>query len=126
MKTLYLDLPQALEVARRLGFYVKDAGLLESALARPRTSVFGEDAYVGIPLKAAAMMHSVIKNHPMIDGNKRTAWALFVVFIWHNGFKHTFNEDDGFDLVLGIAEDRYGLAEVAALIEPRLIDRLNK
>lgn len=118
--TQYLDLEDALLQVKSFGFYVKDPGLLESALARPRTTVFGQDAYETLALKAAAMMHSIIKNHPMIDGNKRTSWILMVTFIWINGFEHNMTTEVGFDLTLGIAESRYSLEEAAAILERHL------
>lgn len=118
--TQYLDLEDALLQVKSFGFYVKDPGLLESALARPRTTVFGQDAYETLALKAAAMMHSIIKNHPMIDGNKRTSWLLMVTFLWINGFEHNMTTKVGFDLTLGIAESRYSLEEAAAILERHL------
>ena len=119
--TEFLHLDDALRQVNALGFYVKDAGLLEGALARPRTTVLGEDAYPTVSLKAAALMHSVIKNHPMIDGNKRTSWVLMVSFLWINGYKHSMSTEVGFDLTLGIAESRIELEEAAAIIEKHLI-----
>lgn len=121
--TTYLLLEDALIQTNALGFYVKDAGLLEGALARPRTTVFGEDAYPTLELKAAALMHSIVKNHPMIDGNKRTSWVLMVSFIWVNGFKHNMTAEIGFDLTLGIAESRYELEQAAEIIGKHLIPR---
>lgn len=121
--TTYLLLEDALIQTNALGFYVKDAGLLEGALARPRTTVFGEDAYPTLELKAAALMHSIVKNHPMIDGNKRTSWVLMVSFIWVNGFKHNMTAEIGFDLTLGIAESRYDLEFAAGVIGKHLIPR---
>jgi death-on-curing protein len=118
--TQYLDLEDALLQVKSFGFYVKDPGLLESALARPKTTVFGQDAYETLALKAAAMMHSIIKNHPMIDGNKRTSWLLMVTFLWINGFEHNMTTEVGFDLTLGIAESRYSLEEAAAILERHL------
>jgi death-on-curing protein len=122
--TTYLDLQDALYVIRALGFYVKDVGLLDSALARPRTSVFGEDAYSSLEMKAAALAHSVAKNHALIDGNKRTTWALMVAFLFQNGFKHNFSEDEGFAFVLGIATDEITLDQAAEIIQSHLV-RLN-
>ena len=119
--TEFLHLEDALRQVNALGFYVKDAGLLEGALARPKTIVFGEDAYPSISLKAAALMHSVIKSHPMIDGNKRTSWVLMVTFLWINGYKHDMSTEVGFDLTLGIAESRIELDEAAKVIEKHLI-----
>ena len=87
----YLDLEDALYVIQRLGFYVKDVGLLDSALARPKTTVFGEDAYPSLSLKAAALAHSIAKNHALVDGNKRTTWALMVSFLVVNDIIGTNN-----------------------------------
>ena len=54
---------------------VHDVGLLESALGRPRATVFGDDAYPDLHTKAAALLHSLARNHALVDGNKRLAWA---------------------------------------------------
>jgi death-on-curing protein len=121
--TVYLSIEDALIQVKSLGFYVKDNGLLEAALSRPRTTVFGEDAYPTLQLKAAAMMHSIIKNHPMIDGNKRTSWVLMVSFLWINGYQHNMNTATGFELTLGIAESRLELEDAASIIEKHLVAR---
>ncbi|MEU0296646.1 Fic family protein, partial [Streptomyces microflavus] len=71
----YLNLPELLSLAQRLGAAeVRDYGLLESALARPQASVFGQDAYPDVWQKAAALMESLARNHGLVDGNKRIAW----------------------------------------------------
>ncbi len=121
--TEYLELDDALHVVQRLGFHVRDAGLLASALARPATTVFGTDAYSELELKAAALFESLARNHPLIDGNKRTAWTLMVLFLWINGFQHDFDTDSGFDLVIGVAEGRFELEESAAVIRAHLVAR---
>ena len=121
--TKFLTLSHAVRITKKLGFYVQDAGLLEGALARPQASLFGEDAYPEFELKVAAMMHSIIKNHPMIDGNKRTAWSLSVIFMFINGYKHNFTENEAFDLVLAIATDKYDIAQAARIIRKHLIKR---
>jgi death-on-curing protein len=64
---------------------VRDLGLLDSACHRPSSTVFGEDAYPTLTLKAAALLHSLTANHPFVDGNKRTAWLATVVFLRDNG-----------------------------------------
>lgn len=117
----YLDLEDALYVIQRLGFYVKDVGLLDSALARPKTTVFGEDAYPSLSLKAAALAHSIAKNHALVDGNKRTTWALMVSFLIVNGFKHNFTTEEGMNFVLDLATDKLSLENAAELIEQHLI-----
>ncbi|MDI2128272.1 type II toxin-antitoxin system death-on-curing family toxin [Yinghuangia seranimata] len=64
---------------------VRDAGAIASASARPATTVFGEDAYPDLWSKAAALMHSVARVHPLVDGNKRTAWVAARVLLALNG-----------------------------------------
>lgn len=117
----YIELADALFVIRKLGFFVKDVGLLDSALARPRASVFGEDAYPTISLKAAAMLQSLIKNQALVDGNKRTGWALMVSFLFINNYKHSFSTQEGFDLVLSVATDKLSLPDVGKEIEAHLV-----
>ena len=121
--TQYLELDDALHAVKRLGFYVRDAGLLSSALARPATTVFGADAYDSLDLKAAAMLESLARNHPLVDGNKRTAWTLMVLFLWINGYRHEMPTDTGFDLVLGVARGDLQLDAAAAIIRAHLVRR---
>jgi death on curing protein len=86
--TGYLTVDDLLEVARRVvgeGYQVRDAGLLASAVARPQTTVFGQDAYPGIWEKAASLMESLGRNHALIDGNKRLAWTATWLFLGLNG-----------------------------------------
>ncbi|WP_442790597.1 type II toxin-antitoxin system death-on-curing family toxin [Nocardia sp. NBC_01329] len=86
------------------GFAVRDPGLLESAAARPRTTVFGVDAYPTIWEKAAALLHSVAKNHPLIDGNKRLAIAAAAIFLARNGVDiDGLDEDLAYDLMIAVA-----------------------
>ena len=112
--TTYIELDEALRVIHRLGFYVKDAGLLDSALQRPRTVLFGEDAYESLQLKAAAMAHSLVKNRALVDGNKRTTWTLMVAFLAVNDFKHNFSADEGMEFILALATDSVDLNQAAA------------
>lgn len=64
---------------------VRDYGLLESAAARPETNLFGADAYPDVWTKAAALGHSLIRNHPLLDGNKRLGWVAMRTFLELNG-----------------------------------------
>ena len=120
--THYLDLEDALQQIAVAGFYVKDLGLLDSALARPRTTLFGEDAYPTLELKAAAMVHSIIKNHAMVDGNKRTSWFMLSSFLYINGFFIEMNADQGMEFTLGIATDKLTLAEAADMIRKHMVE----
>src|SRR5215211_9357625 len=102
----YLDLEDLLEVARRAvgeDVAVRDYGLLESALARPRASVFGQDAYPDVHFKAAALLQSLARNHALIDGNKRLAWTACRTFLAINGEWSRASEDERFELVIRVA-----------------------
>ena len=86
--TRYLTVEQALRIARAAvggPIYVRDIGLLEAAVHRPRASVLGQDAYPDLLTKAAALLHSLARNHPLVDGNKRLAWLATYVFLAKNG-----------------------------------------
>lgn len=121
--TEYLQLDDALQVLKRYGFHVRDGGLLASALARPSGSMFGSDAYDSLDRKAAALLESVLRNHALIDGNKRAGWTLMVLFLWINGFQHDFTTDQGFDLVLGVTEGTIGIDESERRISAHRIPR---
>jgi death on curing protein len=104
--TDYLDLEDLLEIARAAvgsDVVVRDYGLLESALARPRASAFGQEAYPDLHLKAAALQHSLARNHALIDGNKRLAWAACRTFLAINDQWISASEDERFDFVIGVA-----------------------
>lgn len=119
---IYLTLPELLHVAERvLGpeFAVRDHGLLESALARPRTTVFGEDAYPTLETKAAALLHSVAKNHALIDGNKRLSLAAAIAFRGVNGARLTFTNDQAYELIMDVAS---GTVDDVAVIAARLAE----
>lgn len=116
----YLSLEDALQQIAIAGFYVKDAGLLDSALARPQTSVFGEDAYPTLEVKAAAMTHSVIKNHPMVDGNERTSWFLLNAFLYINGYLLEMSTEEGLEFTLGVATDQLSLEQAAEKIRSHM------
>ncbi|MDI2020037.1 type II toxin-antitoxin system death-on-curing family toxin [Paenarthrobacter nicotinovorans] len=121
--TAYLDIEDALQVVDRYGFHIRDVGLLASALARPATTVMAAEAYPDLALKAAALLESVARFHPLIDGNKRTAWTLMVLLLWVNGYRHDFTTDEGFELVVGVAEDIIELRDSAARISRHLVPR---
>jgi death on curing protein len=98
---------------------VRDAGLLESALARPQATVFGADAYPTLHLKAAALLHSLARNHPLVDGNKRLAWAATAVFLGINGHRVFADQDEVVDLVLAVAAGSLDdLDKIAAELAP--------
>jgi death-on-curing protein len=102
---IFLDLEDLLHLARRtLGAVeIRDVGLLESASARPRSTAFGEDAYPSIHLKAAALLHSVARNDPLVDGNKRLALAATIAFYGLNGRRLTMSNDEAYELIMAVA-----------------------
>jgi death-on-curing protein len=101
----YLTVDDLLEIAAGVldEVAVRDHGLLASAAGRPQTTVFGEDAYPTLAEKAGALMHSIARNHALVDGNKRLAWAATRVFCLLNGRDLVFDVDDAETLVLGVA-----------------------
>ncbi len=102
---IYLTLPELLHVATRtLGqVEIRDVGLLESALARPQATAFGEDAYPSLESKAAALLHSLARNRALVDGNKRLALAGLIAFLGLNGRRLSLTNDEAYDLVIVVA-----------------------
>jgi death on curing protein len=96
---------------------VRDVGLLDSAAARPRSFAFGQDAYATLELKAAALLHSVAKNHCLVDGNKRLAFLATVVFLDINGCDVALTDDEAFQLTMDVAS---GAVEDVEVIAERL------
>jgi death-on-curing protein len=121
--TDYLSLDDALHVVQRLGFHMRDVGLLSSSLARPETSLGGVDAYPSLDLKAAVLLESLIRNHALLDGNKRLAWTLTIAFLWINGFRHNFVADDAFALVVGVADQSVSFEDAAQVISAHRVAR---
>lgn len=110
----YLTLEDLLGLVRRLGVGpVRDIGLLDAAVARPKSSAFGADAYPSIELKAAALLHSIVRNHALVDGNKRLGWLAAVAFLDLNGHPAELEDDAAFELVIGIAEGRLDVEGIA-------------
>ncbi len=100
----YLDIEDALRMVRGLGIGpVRDLGLLNSALARPRSTAFGEDAYLSLALKSAALLHSVVGNHALGDGNKRLGLLMTAVFLDLNGCTLDLTDDTAFEVVIDVA-----------------------
>jgi death on curing protein len=115
---IYLTLPELLHIAERvLGSDppVRDVGLLESAVARPQATAFGADAYPDLDSKAAALLHSLARNHALVDGNKRLSLAAVIAFYGVNGRRLTLTNDDAYDLVINVATGHLdSVEEIAA------------
>jgi death-on-curing protein len=96
---------------------VRDVGLLESALARPQATFGQDDLYPDLWSKAAALMHSLIRNHPFVDGNKRTALAATGIFLELNGYALTTSNEAVLEFTRQVAVGGVALAEMATWLE---------
>ena len=103
----FLDLDDVVDLAIALlgdPAPIRDIGLLGSAVARPQTTAFGEDAYPDIWTKAAALLQSIVGHHALVDGNKRLGWLATAVFLEINGIQISrASNDDVYDLVIDVA-----------------------
>lgn len=115
MATEFLSLEDLVEIARGVlsSVEIRDIGLLESAAARPRSSAFGELAYPTFAEQAGALLHSLARNHPLVDGNKRLAWAGLRVFCLMNERDLRYSVDEAEEFVLSVARGDLGVAEIA-------------
>lgn len=93
---------------------VRDAGLLAAAAARPRVTVFGDDAYPTFEDKAAALLHSLVRNHALVDGNERLAWSATRIFCLLNGVELTYGVDEAEALMLSAASGHLDVPEISA------------
>ena len=111
----YLTAEDLLDIAEGVvgDVTVRDAGLLAAAAARPWITVFGEDAYPTFEEKAAALLHSLVRNHPLVDGNKRLAWAATRTFHLLNGRDLGYTVDDAEQLMLRAAAGQVGVLHIA-------------
>ena len=118
--TRHLTVEQALRIARAAvggPVEVRDIGLLESAVHRPRASVLGQDAYPDLFAKAAALLHSLAGNHPLVDGNKRLAWLATYVFLAKNGTLLDADDAAAYDFVIAVADGSLdAVDEIAAIL----------
>ena len=92
---------------------IRDISLLQSAVARPESSFDGKDLYTDLVTKAASLMHSIIKNHPFVDGNKRTAITSASIFLFRNGFRVTASNRELELFTLSVASKDVELTEIA-------------
>lgn len=110
----YLQLEDVVRQVERLGFVVRDAGLLAGALARPQASAFGDDAYVTLWDKAAALCQSIDNNQSLVDGNKRLAWLVTKVFLAINGQHLEATADAGEHFMLDMVAGHAPLDTIAS------------
>ena len=120
-ETEFLELEDLVVLTRRLGAGpVRDVGLLEAACARSRASVFGADAYPTLAGKAAALLHSIVADHALVDGNKRLGWLATVVFLDVNGWDVMLDDEAAFGLVMDVAEGTLDAEAILGILAPAL------
>ncbi len=95
---------------------IRDEGLLDSALETPFQSFGGEDLYPSIPLKAARLCYGLVKNHAMLDGNKRMGAHTMLVFLAANGYELEYTQKELIGLILGVADGKKGYEDILAWI----------
>ena len=117
----YLSVEDLLEIAAGVMDHVvvRDAGLLAAAAGRPQVTVFGDDAYPTFEDKAAALLHSLVRNHALVDGNKRLAWSAARVFCLLNGRELTYTVEEAEDLMLSAASGQVDVPQSAAWLLAR-------
>lgn len=102
---------------------LRDRGALESAVAQPEASFGGEDLYPNVESKAAALGHSLIQNHPFIDGNKRIGHAAMEVFLVLNGFEIDASVNEQEELIIGVASGRISRNELSEWLANHVVAR---
>jgi death-on-curing protein len=118
---IYLTLPELVYIAERATggkVALRDVGLLEAAAARPQATAFGSDAYPDLHTKAAALLHSLAKNHALVDGNKPLALGALIAFYGVNGRRLTPTNDAAYELIMQLAAgEPDSVGEIAAILE---------
>jgi death on curing protein len=102
---------------------LRDVDLLEAAVLRPQSSAFGADAYQTMPDKAAALFHSLARNHAFVDGNKRTSTVATILFLEMNGYHVAWDDAQALEFILAVATGHHEIAAIAEWIEANT-DRL--
>lgn len=112
--TAYLDLDDLLILVGDLGVGpVRDLGLLEAAARRPRTTLYGREAYADLDAKAAALLDSLVRGHGLVDGNKRLGWLATVVFYGLNDVSLDAPDEGAYRLVMTVAADHLDVDVIA-------------
>ena len=107
IEVIYLSTEDLLHLAARIGVLdVRDMGLLDSAAMRPQSVVFGTESYPMLADKAAALMESIVGNHPLVDGNKRLGYAATAVFYEMNGVPLRITNDQAHDFTIKVASGK--------------------
>lgn len=115
--TAYLSLEDLLTLARDLGVGpVRDIGLLDAAAHRPQVVLYGKQAYPELDTKAAVLLDSIVRNHALVDGNKRLGWLATVVFYGLNDVTLDAPDDDAYELVMALARSEPTVEALAAAL----------
>ena len=119
----YLSIEQVLFIHEKaLEFHggprgLRDRSALESALKRPQMSAFGEDAYPTLFLKVAALLHSLVQNHPFVDGNKRAAFGSMHMMLLVNGYDLASSTNVEVKMVLRVATGKLDVEGIVSWLE---------
>ena len=115
--TSYPSLEDLLTLASDLGVGpVRDLGLLDAAAHRPQVELYGAQAYPDLDTKAAVLLESIVRNHSLVDGNKRLGWLAAVVFYGLNDVTLDAPDDDAYELVMAIARSESTVEAVAGAL----------
>ncbi len=96
---------------------IRDMGMLESAVERPNATFGGEELYPTITSKAAAILESIVKNHPFVDGNKRTGWLACFAIMEMNGYNFMLTQDEAYDFVIKVASSHLEFEDITLFLE---------
>lgn len=127
-----MQTPEFLEVADILDIHqilleqfggmpgVRDQGLLESALSQPQATFFGELLHLTIHEQAAAYLYHIAKNHPFLDGNKRTAYGAMEAFLRLNGYNLDISDEEAYNMVMQVAQSEMTKEALSSLLEEHI------
>ncbi len=105
---------------------IRDIGLLDSAINAPQASFGGEFLYEDIPAQAAAYLYHLVKNHPFLDGNKRTGIVSTIIFLKTNNISITWSNDELFELTMHVATSQISKEQLITVFRYRLIENTQK
>lgn len=115
--TTYLSMEDLLTLTNDLGVGpIRDIGLLDAAAHRPQAVLYGQAAYPDLDTKAAALLDSVVRNHALVDGNKRLGWLATVVFYGLNDVTLVAPDDAAYELVMAVARSEPEIEEIATAL----------
>ena len=103
---------------------LRNVDLLESAILRPQSSAFGQDAYPTIIDKAAALFHSLCNNHTFVDGNKRVATVATIIFLNNNGYQVSWTKEEAYEFIMGISKGEHDVPAIAAWLQAHTTAKL--